>query len=254
MLNYDNLYTGDFMERLQKAIAASGYCSRRTAEQLIKDGKVIVNGKIVTNMGVKVSGKDEIIIDGNLLYAEEKVYYILNKPREIISSAKDEKNRKTVVDLIETDKRIYPIGRLDYDTTGLIILTNDGNLSNLLMHPKNKIDKTYIAKINGIINGTEINRLKHGVMIDGKKTAPARVKLKKTDKNNHTSMLEITIHEGRNHQIKKMIESVGYEVLKLKREKYAFLTLKGINSGEYRKLTKKEVSLLYEIALNKKDS
>ena len=244
------------MDRLQKVIAASGYCSRRKAEELIKQGKVIVNDEVITDMGVKVSSKDQIIVEGNVLgdKAETKVYYLLNKPREVISAAKDDKGRKTVVDIIETDKRIYPIGRLDYDTTGIIILTNDGEFANELMHPKHKIDKTYIAKVNGILTGTEINKLKYGVIIDNKKTAPAKVKLRKVDKTNHTSMVEITIHEGRNHQIKKMIEAVGFEVLKLKREKIAFLTLDGLQSGEYRVLSKKEVSLLHELVANKKDN
>ena len=241
------------MDRLQKVIAAAGYCSRRKAEELIRKGKVSINGKIITDMGVKASSKDQILVEGNLISNEQKVYYLLNKPREVISTAIDDKGRKTVVDIIETDKRIYPIGRLDYDTTGLILLTNDGEFANELMHPKNKIDKTYIAKVKGILTGTEINILKQGVIIDNKKTSPARIKLKKVDKKNNTCMVEITIHEGRNHQVKKMFETVGFEVLKLKREKVAFLTLKGLNSGEYRMLTKKEVSLLHELVTNKKD-
>ena len=138
------------MERLQKVIAASGITSRRKAEELIISGKVIVNGEIVTTLGTKVNEKDEILVDGMKINIEEKVYFLLNKPREVITSVSDEHKRKTVVDIIDTDKRIYPIGRLDYDTTGLLLLTNDGELANKLMHPKNNIDKVYIAKINGI--------------------------------------------------------------------------------------------------------
>ena len=235
------------MERLQKVIASSGITSRRKAEELIVSGKVMVNGNVVTTLGTKVSEKDEILVDGIKINREEKVYFILNKPREIITSVSDEHNRKTVVDLIDTDKRIYPVGRLDYDTTGLLLLTNDGELANKLMHPKNNIDKVYIAKINGTLSPSEQMALKNGVVIDGVKTSKSRVKVRSIDKNSNTSIIEITIHEGRNHQVKKMFEAVNHEVLKLKREKYAFLDLTGLTSGEYRKLNHKEVSKLYEM-------
>ncbi len=239
------------MERLQKFIANSGYASRRKAEELIKNGKVKVDGEVVTELGVKVSGNETIEIEGNVLSKEDKVYYLLNKPRGVISSSSDEVGRKTVVDLIEEDKRIYPVGRLDYDTTGIIILTNDGEIANLLMHPKNEIEKVYVAKINGILTLKELMMLKSGVVIDGKKTSKAKVKTKKINKQDDTSIVELTIHEGRNHIVKKMFESIGKEVLKLKREKIAFLDLKGLKSGEYRKLSVKEVKELYSI-LNKK--
>lgn len=240
------------MERLQKVIAQSGYCSRRKAEELIKNSKVKVNGKIITELGTKVNSSDQIFIDNKLLSQEEKLYFLLNKPRGVISSSNDEKNRKTVVDIIETDKRIYPIGRLDYDTTGILLLTNDGDFANEMMHPSNEIDKVYIAKVKGILKGKEINQLKYGVVVDGKKTSPAKVKLRKIDKKNNTCIVELIIHEGRNHQVKKMIEAVGFEVLKLKREKFGFLTLKGLNSGEYRSLSRKEISKLHDLAVNSK--
>lgn len=233
------------MERLQKYIAESGYTSRRKAEELMSLGKVKVNGKKVTELGFKVSGKEEIIVEENILEKEEKEYYLLNKPRGVITSTSDDKNRKTVVDLIDTKKRIYPIGRLDYDTTGVLLLTNDGEFANILMHPKNKIDKVYIAKIRGIIKGREINQLKNGVVIDNRKTEKAKVKLRKTDINTNTSIVEITIHEGRNHQVKKMFQTVGFEVLKLKRERVGIFTLEGLSSGDYRRLSKKEVSIIY---------
>ena len=239
------------MERLQKFIANSGYASRRKAEELISAGKVKVDGKVVTEQGVKVSGSETIEIDGTILSKEDKVYYLLNKPRGIISSSKDEVGRKTVVDLIGEDKRIYPVGRLDYDTTGIIILTNDGEISNLLMHPKNEIEKVYVAKINGILTPKELMLLKNGVVIDGKKTSKAKVKTKKINKEDNTSIVELTIHEGRNHIVKNMFKEVGKEVLKLKRERIAFLDLTGLKSGEYRKLSIKEVKELYAI-LNKK--
>ena len=241
------------MERLQKVIANSGVTSRRKAEELISQGRVKVDGEVVREMGVKVGKNNVIEVDNIKISTEEKVYFLLNKPRGVVTTAKDELGRKTVVDLIECDKRIYPVGRLDYDTTGLIILTNDGDFANNIIHPKNKIDKTYVAKINGILSIVDVMKLKKGVVIDGVKTAPAKVKLKKADKKSNTSFVEITIHEGRNHQIKKMIESVGFEVLKLKRERIAFLTLDGLSSGDYRVLNPKEISKLYALSQDNKD-
>lgn len=238
------------MERLQKVIANSGLTSRRKAEELIVSGKVKVNGEVITSLGTKVKDNDEIEVNGNIISKEDKVYYILNKPRGVITSTSDEHDRTTVVNLIEDDKRIYPVGRLDYDTTGLLILTNDGELANKLMHPKNEIDKVYVAKINGMLNPKELMTLKSGVIIDGTKTRRARVKIRKYDKNTDTSIVEITIHEGKNHQVKKMFEAVNHEVLKLKRERIAFLDLTGLKSGEYRKLNPKEVAKLYALDKN----
>ena len=236
------------MERLQKVIAASGVTSRRKAEELILAKKVIVNGEVISELGIKVSDKDVILVNGVKINREEKVYYLLNKPRNVITSTNDEKGRDTVVSLISEDKRIYPVGRLDYDTTGALILTNDGEFANMMMHPSNNIDKVYVAKIKGILLPSEIMELKNGVLIDGVKTAKAKVKVKRVDKDSNTSIVELTIHEGKNHQVKRMFEAVGKEVLKLKREKIAFLDLSGLNSGEYRKLSHKEVSKLYVLA------
>ena len=235
------------MERLQKFIAEAGYTSRRKAEELIKAGKVEVDGKVITELGTKVSGKEEIIVEGNLLKKEEKEYYLLNKPRGVITAVTDDKNRKTVVDIIDSDKRIYPVGRLDYDTTGVLLLTNDGEFSNILMHPNNRIEKVYIAKIKGIIKGEEINKLKNGVEIDGRKTEKCKIKLRKVDQKNNTSYVSLIIHEGRNHQVKKMFAAVGFEVLKLKRERVGIFTLAGLNSGEFRRLSPKEVSIVYSL-------
>jgi len=236
------------MERLQKVISNNGYASRRRAEELIKEGKVLVNG-VVATIGMQVKSDDEIMIEGNLLSKDidSKVYYLLNKPRGIVCTSSDEKGRKTVVDLIETDKRIYPVGRLDYDTTGALILTNDGELTNMLIHPKNNIDKVYLAKIKGIINGVDINKLKNGIKIDNYKTSPARVKLRSFDKKTQTSLVELTIHEGHNHQVKKMFQEVGYDVIKLTRLRFANLDVKNLKSGEYRKLLPHEVKKLYSL-------
>ena len=172
-------------------------------------------------------------------------YYILNKPRGVISSVSDPCGRKTVVDLIETDARIYPIGRLDYDTTGVLLLTNDGELANKLMHPSSNIEKTYVVKVDGLVTGKDIKTLRNGVIINGKKTYPAKVILKSYNKKTDKSIVVLTIHEGKNHQVKNMFKVLGYDVLKLKREKYADLDLVGLRVGEYRKLTNKEVSVLY---------
>lgn len=238
------------MDRIQKVIANSGYCSRRKAEELILKGLVKVNGSTIYELGTKVDSSDTIEVEGHSLKNNNKVYYLLNKPRGVITSASDDKGRKTVVDLIETNVRIYPVGRLDYDTTGAIILTNDGELANLIMHPKSNIDKVYIAKINGLIGKTEINKLQRGVIIDKIKTSPCKARIKNYDKKTDTSIVELTIHEGRNHQVKKMFESIGYKVLKLKREKIAFLDVNNLKSGEYRILNPKEVKKLYNETKN----
>lgn len=233
------------MERLQKIIALSGYASRRKAEDLIKAGKVMVNGKVVRELGTKANFSDDILIDGKKIEREEKEYYIFNKPRGVITSTSDDKGRKVVTDYFETNKRLYPVGRLDYDTTGLLILTNDGELANLIMHPRNEIEKQYIAKLEGIIKGEEINKLKNGIVLDGTKCIPKRVKLREFDKKTNTSIVEIVICEGKNHEVKRLFESVSFNVLKLKRERIGFLTLGELKSGEYRKLNPKEVKQLY---------
>lgn len=235
------------MERLQKIIAESGYASRRKAEELIKKGKVIVNGKVVTELGTKASFGDDILVEGKKIEKEEKEYYIFNKPRGVITSTSDDKGRRVVTDYFNSNKRIFPVGRLDYDTTGLLIVTNDGELSNLITHPKNEIEKVYVAKIEGIIKGTEINKLKSGIVLDGVKCIPKRVKLKSFDKKSNSSIVEITITEGKNHEVKRLFESVGFSVSKLKRERVAFLSLGNLQSGEYRKLNPKEVKQLFSL-------
>ena len=206
------------MERLQKVIANSGYCSRRKAEELISAGKVRVNSQVISELGFKVDGNDEIMIGNKVISREEKEYILLNKPRGVVTTTSDEKNRKTVIDLIDTDKRLYPVGRLDYDTTG------------------NKVDKVYIAKVKGFFDKESALNMSRGVLIDGVKTAKSFVKLRKYDKKSDSSIVEVIIHEGKNHQVKKMFEAVGFDVLKLKREMFAFLNVNGLKSGEYRYL------------------
>ena len=235
------------MERLQKIIANSGYCSRRKAEQLITEGLVKVNGIVIKDLGTKASYSDTITINGSTLKLEEKEYILLYKPRGVVSSAKDEKGRKTVVDIVEIKNRLYPVGRLDYDTSGIILLTNDGVLTNLLTHPKHEVEKVYLVKIDELVIPTKVKSLAKGVIIDGQKTSNAKVKIKKLDRKKKTSLIELTIHEGKNHQVKKMFEAIGYKVSKLKRQQFAGLNLNGLKSGEYRHLNIKEVKTLYAI-------
>ena len=230
------------MERLQKVIASYGYASRRKAEDLIRHGKVLVNGKVITELGTKVEANDIISIDGVIINKDVKhEYYLLNKPRQVISSVEDKLGRITVRDLINTEARIYPVGRLDYDTTGLIILTNDGDFANMLMHPSYEIEKTYVAKINKVLDKDDINKLKKGIVIDNRKVDIKRFKVRKKDVEKNTSIVELTIVEGRNHIVKKIFESMRIDVIKLSRVSYAFLTLDGLKSGEYRKLSIKEI-------------
>lgn len=236
------------MERLQKVIANAGFCSRRKAEEYIKNGKVSVNGKIIKELGTKVSYADEVFVDGILLnLKEEKKYYLLYKPEGYISSTSDEKGRKTVISLIPTKLRIYPIGRLDYNTTGLLLLTNDGDLANLLMHPTHRVEKKYLVKINGILTSKELMELKKGIIIDDRKVIPTYLKVKKVNKDANTSNILIGLIEGRNHIVKKIMNYYGYNVIRLKRETYAFLNLDGLRCGEYRELTIKEVKKLYSL-------
>ena len=235
------------MERLQKYLSNCGVASRRKSEELILLGKVKVNGKIINELGYKINDNDKVEVNNIEVKKVEKVYYLLYKPEKIICSAKDEKGRTTVIDLIDTKEKIFPVGRLDYDTSGLLLLTNDGKLTNTLTHPSHNIEKTYYAKIDGIIKIEEIKELEKGIVLDGIKTKKAKAKIKKIDKKNNKSYVELAITEGRNHQVKNMFMHFGYKVLKLKRIKYAFLDLKGLSIGEYRVLTTKEIKKLYSL-------
>ncbi|WP_160721430.1 23S rRNA pseudouridine(2605) synthase RluB [Bacillus sp. USDA818B3_A] len=237
------------MERLQKVIARAGIASRRKAEELIKEGKVKVNGKVVTELGLKVTPSDRVEVNEVQIEKEEPVYFLLYKPRGVISSVSDDKGRKVVTDYFSHYKeRIFPVGRLDYDTSGLLLLTNDGEFANLLMHPKNEIDKVYVAKTKGIPLKENLRKLERGIHLEDGKTAPARVKLLSADRNKQTAIVEIAIHEGRNRQVRRMFEAIGNEVLKLKRERYGFLTLSGLRAGEARELTPHEVKQLRALA------
>jgi 23S rRNA pseudouridine2605 synthase len=239
------------MERLQKVIARAGIASRRKSEELIKEGKVKVNGKVVTELGLKVSPSDRVEVNEVQIEKEEPVYFLLYKPRGVISSVSDDKGRKVVTDYFSHYKeRIFPVGRLDYDTSGLLILTNDGEFANLIMHPKNEIDKVYVAKTKGIPLRENLKKLQRGIQLEDGKTAPAKVNLLSADSKKQTAIVEIAIHEGRNRQVRRMFEAIGNEVLKLKRERYGFLTLSGLKAGEARELTPHEVKQLRALAMN----
>lgn len=237
------------LERLQKVLAQAGVASRRKSEQLILDGKVKVNGVKVTELGTKVTNSDRVEVEGVELVKENFVYYLLYKPRGFISTVHDEKGRKTVLDLFpEVEERIFPVGRLDYDTSGIIILTNDGDFSYLMTHPKFGIKKKYIAKVKGIPTRESLRKLERGIELEDGKTAPAHVKMQTVDKKAGTALIEITIHEGRNRQVRRMFDAIGHPVLKLRRESFAMLTTHGLNAGESRQLTTHEVKQLRVLA------
>lgn len=236
------------MERLQKVMAHAGIASRRKSEEIIKEGRVKVNNEVVTELGTQVSVNDQITVDGVPIEREQKIYVLLNKPRETISTTSDEKDRDTVVDLIQgVEERIYPVGRLDWDTTGALLLTNDGELSYQLTHPSFEFPKTYVVKAKGRITKKLSNELAKGIMLDGKKTSPAKVNIMSYDRNSDTTMARITLHEGRNHQVKNMFASIGHPVEKLTREKFGFLTTDGLQSGEWRFLNPQEVKDLEKL-------
>lgn len=240
------------MERLQKVMAHAGIASRRKCEEIIKEGRVSVNNQQVTEMGYQVKKDDVIKVDGVPIQREVRTYILLNKPRGTVSTVDDPHDRETVIDLIDgIEERIYPVGRLDYDTTGALLLTNDGELANKLMHPRYEFEKTYVAKVEGEVSHDEIKLLQTGVKIDGKLSAPAKAKLLDYDFKTKKSLVELIIHEGKNHQVKKMFEAINHPVEKLTREKYGFLTTKGLQSGQWRELKNHEVRELYQVVNRK---
>lgn len=236
------------MMRLQKYLSNAGVASRRSAEKMIGEGRVAVNGDIVREMGVQVDENNDVIeVDGEVVKNTEKKYYImLNKPAGFVTTVSDDKGRPTVMELVsDISARIYPVGRLDYDTEGLLILTNDGDLTYKITHPKHDISKTYVAEVTGNITMDTILQLRRGVVIDGQKTSPAEVEV--VGATQYGTKVEITIHEGRNRQVRKMFESLGCIVKKLKRTKEAGLTLGHLPLGKWRKLSESEVNMLKKI-------
>lgn len=236
------------MERLQKVIAQAGITSRRKAEELILAGKVTVNGQIVRELGIKVNPEhDEIKVNNNKINIdEEKIVVLFNKPINVVTTMDDPQGRKKVIDFINLKQRVYPVGRLDYATEGLLLLTNDGELANRLMHPRYELDKTYEAVLDGTPSEKELNILRNGVKLEVGQTSPAEITLIAKNHKGQAKLL-VTIHEGRNRQIRRMFEYINYKVIHLKRIKYGFLTLNKLPKGGYRILSKEEVCKLKKI-------
>ncbi|NME35893.1 rRNA pseudouridine synthase [Fusobacterium sp. FSA-380-WT-3A] len=234
--------------RINKYLANLGIDSRRAIDKLIEEGKILVNGSVALS-GMKVDENDEIIINGkniNKKTQSKKVYFMLNKPQKVLSAVKDDRGRKLVTDLIDTDERIFPIGRLDYDTEGLIILTNDGDIYNRVIHPRGEVFKTYYVEIQGNISMTSLNKIKKGIELDGKMTLPAKAKIISSTSNSTT--LNVSIKEGKNRQIRRMFESVGHKVTFLKRIAIGNLLLdEKLKIGDYRPLKKIEINYLYSL-------
>lgn len=232
------------MIRLNKYMADCGVDSRRNCDKIILENRVRVNRKPVSELGFMVNElNDTVTVDGKKIVLKNKnVYIMLHKPKGYITTVKDEKDRKTVMELVDVKARVYPVGRLDFDTEGLLILTNDGDMTYKLTHPKHEVSKTYVARIEGEITESEMNSLRKGVEIDGKKTAPAKVKL--VEKTDDGCKLELVIHEGRNHQVKKMFEVIGKQVVFLKRTEMGDIRLGGLGRGKWRYLNDKELDYL----------
>lgn len=237
-------------ERLQKIISKAGLASRREAEEFIKAGRVKVNGVVVTELGTKVEpGRDKVSVDGKPIRSEKLVYVILNKPKGVVTSLSDPDGRKTVTDLLtDINERVYPVGRLDYNTEGLLLLTNDGALTYALTHPKHEITKTYVAKVKGQPTEEKLDLLRTGIKLEDGMTAPAKVDIIDIDREKGLAALEISIHEGRNRQVRRMCDAIGHPVRNLKRIKFAFLDLTGLRRGQYRHLYAAEIERLKSLA------
>ena len=230
--------------RLQKYLAECAVASRRKSEELIKNGKIQVNGKIVTELGTKINPDTDIVeYNGKVIKPEtQKVYILLNKPIGYVTTTKDQFKRDSVTDLVKIGKRLVPVGRLDMYTSGALILTNDGDFVYKVTHPKYEIEKTYIATVKGIIKDEDVEKLRSGVKIEDYTSKPAKVKILKTDTEKNISRIEITIHEGKNREVRKMCETIGYKVMALHRSKIAGIGVKDIPLGKWRYLTKTEVA------------
>lgn len=235
------------LERLQKILSRAGVASRREAEAIIVAGRVAVNGTVVTELGTKADpGKDRITLDGKPLRVKaERTYLLLYKPVGYVTTLKDPEGRPVVTDLLKgVGERVYPVGRLDYNTEGLLLLTNDGDWANRLMHPRHEVEKEYVVKVRGRVSPEQVKRLASGVELDDGGTAPAKVKIvQESDRN---SRLSIVIHEGRYRQVRRMCEAVNLMVVSLKRTRYGFLDLGELKPGEFRRLTPQEVKQIGE--------
>ncbi|MED4602465.1 pseudouridine synthase [Paenibacillus validus] len=239
------------MERLQKVLAEAGIASRRKCEELITAGRVQVNDQVVTTLGVKVDASQDLIkVDGRPIRKQSKVYVMFNKPKGVITSAEDPEGRKTVTDFFKHLKeRIYPIGRLDYDTEGLLLLTNDGEFAHLLTHPKHHVPRTYLATVKGVPHGSLLDKLRDGIKLEDGMTSPAEVEYQDVNPEKNETVVKITIYEGRNRQVRRMFEAIHHPVVKLKRVQFGPLQLTGVPRGKSRSLTPHEVDELRTAAL-----
>lgn len=228
-------------------MAHAGIASRRKSEEIIKKGRVKVNGKLVTEMGFKVDPKKDIIeVDGRVIEEEEKIYLKLYKPRGYVTTVDDPRGRKTVLDLIsDIDQRIYPVGRLDLDTSGLLLLTNDGDFTYKITHPSYELDKEYIVVVNGQLDNRQLEKFKKGIRLEEKKTSNAQIRQLNQDNKNTT--YKVIIHEGLNRQIRRMFDKIGYKVVSLKRVRIGNISLGSLNVGEHKKLSRKELQNLLSI-------
>lgn len=234
--------------KLEKYLAKSGVASRRKSKQLILDGQIKVNNITIKEPSYLITTTDQITYNNELVTKEEQVYFLLNKPKNVITTASDERGRKTVLDLLsEEDKqiRVYPVGRLDFNSAGALLLTNDGKLTYILTRPEYEVPKTYVVRINGLINRTDLKNLKEGIDLKTYYTRPAIIKVLQRDYSKKTSLVELTIIEGKNHQVKDMFSHLGYKVMSLTRTHFDFLNIKGLKRGTYRKLKIHEVKKLY---------
>lgn len=237
------------MERLQKVIAQAGIASRRKAEEMIAQGRISVNGEVMSEMGYKVKKGDYIEVDGSPIEKENKVYYLMNKPKKTMCTNQDQFDRKTVFDLVEGKERIFAVGRLDYDTSGALILTNDGDFANTLIHPRFHVPKLYNLTINGILTVEQMKMVREGIVLDdGVKTLPAKLKMTEQDPKKNQCSFDLTIVEGKNRQIKRMMEALGYEVRRLHRKEIGFLQCSDLRQGEYRRLKPYEIKRLKAMA------
>ena len=233
------------MQRLNKYLASCGVGSRRNSEELILQGRVSVNGKIIVNLAQKVDAEnDEVCVDGEIIRAERNVYFLLNKPAGVITSTKDEKHRRTVIDLVRSNSKIFPVGRLDYNTTGVLLLTNDGEFSNYVTHPKNKFKRVYVAQLDEPISPESRKRLLKGVFLDRRKSRFIDFSFPKAK---NYKLVRVSTNEGRNHFVKRMFEVVGRKVVKLHRESFCGFTVKGLKPGEYRNLNLSEVNKVFKV-------
>ncbi len=244
--NQKKVENKDEFVRLNKYLAMCGVASRRKADELIQQGRVAVNGQVITQLGTKINPqKDKVTVDGKLVKPQERlVYIVLNKPKDCITTVKDEKGRRTVLDLVKVKERIFPVGRLDRNTTGVLLLTNDGELAYRLMHPKYKVEKAYKVAIDKPIKPEDIEKLKRGIMLDGRKTEACDVYILPNSENKE---LGITIHEGRYRQIRRMFERLGYKVRKLHKVSFGGITVSGMKRAEWRYLTEKEIKKLKKL-------